>query len=144
MSSIPFIGYSQSAWEAILSLGYSNQFIFIVGTNVSAFLVYWVLALAFLYLDLYASDIFIEKYKVQKIKKRVSTAIVWQTVSKVLMNQIIITLPLSFLFSALFSFDRELPNIEAILFHLVISVLCIEIGFYYCHRLVHHPLLYKV
>jgi sterol desaturase/sphingolipid hydroxylase (fatty acid hydroxylase superfamily) len=131
-------------WETILSLEYSNNVIFVIGTNAIAFFSYWIPALGFLYLDLYSSDAFLQKYKVQKIKTRISSQQVWQTISQVLLNQLCITLPLSFIFSTFFSFDRELPSLLTILTHLSIIIFCEEIGFYYLHRLVHHPLIYKV
>ncbi|CAI7991871.1 Fatty acid hydroxylase domain-containing protein 2 [Geodia barretti] len=38
---------------------------------------------------------------------------------------------------------RQLPSLTTTVWQLLVSVIVVEIGFYYFHRLLHHPLLYR-
>ncbi|KJH39763.1 fatty acid hydroxylase family protein [Dictyocaulus viviparus] len=41
------------------------------------------------------------------------------------------------------SFEKKLPNVSTVLLQLLFCIIVEEIGFYYTHRLFHHPKLYK-
>jgi len=40
-------------------------------------------------------------------------------------------------------YERELPSLPYAIASFVFFIICREISFYYSHRLLHHPLLYK-
>nr|XP_048716764.1 fatty acid hydroxylase domain-containing protein 2 isoform X3 [Caretta caretta] len=79
---------------------------------------------------------------------KVDPAKLRQAVHTVLFNQVFISLPMMMLMLPIMKWrgqpcSEELPTFHWFLLELSIFTLVEEILFYYSHRLVHHPLLYK-
>jgi sterol desaturase/sphingolipid hydroxylase (fatty acid hydroxylase superfamily) len=90
---------------------------------------------------------FLFQYKVQDINApRPSREKMWRLLKTVWFNQFVIGVPMVFVVTELYSmrgmFDVELPSLPRLTAQLFAVVLLEEIGFYYSHRIMHHPRLY--
>ena len=128
----------------LLRLSYSDKTIFIVGSTFLHFFVYWFLGLFYLIIDMYKINYF-KKYKIQSTIYPYNKKLLYNTIKVVLINQIIIN-PIIAYFVYNFNsgiLDIILPSTINIIFDLIISLFIVEITFYYIHRLLHLPFLYK-
>lgn len=71
-----------------------------------------------------------------------------RVVGQVLFNQIVVGLPFGVLAHQLlklrgYDCSTELPTFHWVVFELTVCILVEEAGFYYSHRLLHHPRLYR-
>ncbi|CAG0893588.1 unnamed protein product [Darwinula stevensoni] len=155
-----FWGASADFWEALWG-AFLDKFIqifgeedlgfklFLYGTHILGFIVYWLFGTIYTIMDLTLKPEFIRKYKIQPgfnepvEKRKVAKVIGW-----VLFNQIVVGMLFSMIAYPLiawrgFNMDRKLPHFEQVLFELIICILAEEIGFYYSHRLLHHKSIYK-
>nr|XP_002129861.1 fatty acid hydroxylase domain-containing protein 2-like [Ciona intestinalis] len=137
-------------WESILSLfGHSHVLIFTAGTMLSLGLPFWILNAFFVYVDLTAKPSFVKKFKIQPDKNfPVEWKMVKKCISVVNKNQLISTVMILLLYPATKRFGmtylvEDLPTFSKLLQQLILFVVLQEIGFYYLHRMMHYPLLYK-
>lgn len=140
----------QSRWEAVEALFGGDAFCRGVwGTFGLTFAVYWLVGGVYTAVDLTGRPAFLLRYKMQPgAPYPVSGAQVWRVVRQVLFNQLVIGLPFALAAHALLEwrgYDRSplLPSFPWVLFELAVCVLIEEAAFYYCHRLLHHPRLYR-
>lgn len=111
---------------------------------------YWAVCGLFLVIDLYKWPQFLLNYKIQPGQNDpVPSAKLRKAVLTVLANQTVVVFPLSV---GLFYFMRwrgcgfspaELPTFQWVMLELFVYLIVEECGFYYSHRLSHHPRLYK-
>jgi methylsterol monooxygenase len=107
--------------------------------------IYWIYSLLLMPLDLYN---LLPQFKIQPTK-HVNLSMHWRCAKQVIFNQIFINVPLSF---GLYHFNRWrgsleirdlLPSSTEFMSHLIVFIVLEEIGFYYSHRIAHHPSIYK-
>lgn len=140
----------QSFWDIFLArFGDDEYVLYIYGTNILAFSLYWVVGSLFTLLDVTNRPSWLRKYKVQPgenepVKfRRLASAI-----GQVVFNQIFVAFPVSFLCFWIMK-SRGLPSVHTlptfsrVLLELGVFIVIEEIGFYYSHRLVHHRKIYK-
>lgn len=140
----------QSFWDNFLARFGDDQYaLYIYGTNIITFGLYWGVGLIYILMDLTNRPSWLRKYKVQPGQnepvdsQRLKLAIV-----RVIFNQIVVSIPFSVLcFYAMKARGlppvQTLPTFSRVLFELGVFILIEEIGFYYSHRLFHHRRLYK-
>ncbi|XP_065266098.1 fatty acid hydroxylase domain-containing protein 2 [Emys orbicularis] len=140
----------QAQWEKVLHLLGGNEWaIFFLGTALVPSLVYWGFNGLLMVADVTGKPTFITRYRIQLGKNDpVDPAKLRQAVHTVMLNQLFISLPMMMLMLPIMKWrgqpcSKELPTFHWFLLELSIFILVEEILFYYSHRLVHHPLLYK-
>jgi sterol desaturase/sphingolipid hydroxylase (fatty acid hydroxylase superfamily) len=87
------------------------------------------------------------QYKIQDVNApRPSREKMWRLLKTVWFNQFVIGVPMVFIVTKLYEmrgmFDEALPTLPRLTAQLFAVVLLEEIGFYYSHRIMHHPRLY--
>ncbi|KAB1281681.1 Fatty acid hydroxylase domain-containing protein 2 [Camelus dromedarius] len=113
------------------------------------FLVYWSFSGLFLVVDTTGKPNFISRYRIQVGKNEpVDPEKLRRAIHTVLFNQFVISLPITaFLYPILKLWGdpcrQELPTFHWFLLELAVFTLIEEVLFYYSHRLLHHPTLYK-
>ncbi|XP_023227885.1 fatty acid hydroxylase domain-containing protein 2-like [Centruroides sculpturatus] len=113
------------------------------------FSVYWGIGLIYSLIDLTGKPEFLLRYKIQDVKSYPIQISQYPHVAKqVLFNQIFISTPIAIIgYNVLkwrcYDNGLELPSFRRFLFELIIFLLLEEVAFYYSHRLLHHPKLYK-
>lgn len=139
----------QSCWDYMYNRwGQDNDLMFsCIGTWLVTMIVFWSSNAFFLMLDLTAVPQFFLKYKIQEDVK-IEMPKFWRALKLVLFNQFVIGFPFCFGASYFFilrgsSVSGELPMFPWVLFEMVIFSFVEEFFFYYSHRLLHHPRLYK-
>lgn len=140
----------QSHWEKILHLFGEDEYALSVwGTFLATFLVYWGAGLIYTFIDLTGKPGFLLRYKIQDNSPYpVKFSKVWHVIKQVLINQILIGLPFAVVGYHLMKwrgYDNgvDLPTFQWVLLELTVYILMEELGFYYSHRLLHHPKVYK-
>uniref|UniRef100_A0A4D5RDX9 Putative fatty acid hydroxylase domain-containing protein 2 n=2 Tax=Ixodes scapularis TaxID=6945 RepID=A0A4D5RDX9_IXOSC len=119
------------------------------GTFAVTFMVYWVVGGLYTIMDLTGKPSFLLRYKIQdSAPYPVAGRRVGQVVLQVLFNQVVVGLPFGLLAHHLlllrgYNRSGELPTFHWVVFELTVCILVEEAGFYYSHRLLHHPRLYK-
>lgn len=140
----------QSCWESIFQFCGKDDFNVIVwGSYLITFVVYWGIGGLYTIVDLTGRPAFLLKYKIQDAPNTypVEAKRVWKVILQVLFNQFCVGLPMVILgyhFYKIRGFNNgELPTFQWVLLELIVFILLEEIGFYYAHRLLHHPRIYK-
>ncbi|XP_077984393.1 fatty acid hydroxylase domain-containing protein 2-like [Glandiceps talaboti] len=140
----------QYGWLQIFNaFGGDPWILCVVGTITVTGISYWLFASLFLFVDVTGKPAFMLRYKVQPEKNiRVDRIRLTKAVLTVLFNQTFATIPVIMLFYHLFvwrgvEFGPELPTFQWVLVELIVFSLVEEVGFYYFHRLLHYPALYK-
>jgi sterol desaturase/sphingolipid hydroxylase (fatty acid hydroxylase superfamily) len=140
----------QRQYEKVYNYFEGNEFmIAVVGTFVISTIVYWIAGGLYTILDLTQRPNAITRYKIQPNKntpldrKRFA-----KVIAQVLFNQFVIGTTFIALFYPVikargFSAKPELPTFQWVLLELAVFSIVEEIGFYYFHRLLHHPRIYK-
>jgi sterol desaturase/sphingolipid hydroxylase (fatty acid hydroxylase superfamily) len=136
-------------WSNIVST-YSPTQIILTGNLLVQTLAFWIPSLLYLSIDLIPHHP-LYKYKIQPAKQ-VTSKEVWHCLRSVLVNQYLIAVPLdvSLALVALklghppaLTVSPQIPSIKEILRDFTVSIMIREILFYYSHRLLHIPVLYK-
>ncbi|KAI8798362.1 fatty acid hydroxylase domain-containing protein 2 [Biomphalaria glabrata] len=141
----------RSLWSDVISFFAHDELkLYIVGTFILTTGVFWLSNLFFILLDLTGWPACILTYKIQPEKNRPLLMTDFLKALKVaLFNQIFVGIPV---LSCTVSTMRwmgstwsaeELPSVNRVLLELAVFAVVEEIGFYYSHRLLHHPRLYK-
>ncbi|KAJ3010505.1 Chromosome 5 4 [Thoreauomyces humboldtii] len=137
---------SQTAYDFYLSIDqkYTEFQINSVGSFVLTFVLYWAFASIFAFIDLTGKPDFLFKYKVQPFL-RVDVKDYAKISLIVLRNQFFVSLPLAVLSAFYFPFKMHPDHLQGSLEtvgHIIFNQLCLEVGFYFIHRLFHSKALY--
>ena len=131
----------QFIWEVLAKEDKWTAFVLL--TNVWAAIVYWIVGLAFAFLDFQNFE-FIKPYKIQQgVNEPVDSKKFLGTAVQVLFNQFIVGPSLAVLVLPLLSWRgidftaNNIPGLTTFFRHLTGYIFCEEIGFYYSHRLFH-------
>lgn len=140
----------QSQWEKVFHFFGDNEFtISVWGTFLVTFIVYWGAGAIYTCIDLTGRPAFLLNFKIQDDSPYpVSLKSVYRVVRQVLVNQILVGIPFGVICFYVMKFRKydgifELPTLHWVLLELSVFILIEEIGFYYSHRLLHHPKIYK-
>ncbi|CAL1289043.1 unnamed protein product [Larinioides sclopetarius] len=142
--------FFQSCWNVVYDIFDTNEFALIVwGSFLVTFLVYWLAGLCYTLIDYTGRPAFAMKYKIQdNASHPVPFGKIWKVVKQVLINQVFAGIPF-FIFGYYmmtwrgYDSGKSLPPFRGILMEIAFCVFMEEIGFYYSHRLLHHPRFYK-
>jgi len=141
--------WAQIQWDAVLHFfGNDDYTVNVWGTFLVSFVAYWSLGSFFTFIDVTGKPSAFLKYKVQDIKSYpISRAQLTDLLKVVLLNEILV-IPLAIGAFRLNqwngrTFERELPTLATSIASLVFFAICREVSFYYSHRLLHHPSIYK-
>ncbi|XP_054163092.1 fatty acid hydroxylase domain-containing protein 2-like isoform X1 [Oppia nitens] len=142
--------YWQSHWDRLVDLFGRNEFCMgFGGTFILTFTVYWTVGIVYTIVDVTGKPSFMLKYKIQELTPAypISAKLLMQALRQILINQIIIGLPFALLAHHLVSWRgynlAQLPSFHRAIIELAFFVIVEEIAFYYSHRLLHNPKIYK-
>lgn len=138
-------------WNRIIDVTGENPFhIYVIGTTLFSFTVYWIFGGLFVLMDLTLKPEFLRRYKVQvNTNEPVDKRQLINAIRVIVFNQIVVGVPLTlvgYYLKSLKGFPenfRDVPEFSRVLVDLAVCILVDEIGFYYSHRLVHNKFLYK-
>jgi len=140
----------QSQWETIFEWSGGDAFnLGFYGTAFVTMSVFWWLNMFFMILDYTGRPKFLLAYKVQDSQNMpLDPSRLRKAILRVLFNQIVISGPIMALAYYLMelrgcSFGRHLPTFAWVVWEVFVMIWVEEICFYYSHRLLHHPRLYK-
>ena len=135
-------------WSFVLSLGFSRPALYIGGSSLLHFAIYWSYSALLTYFDLQSQPHLFSRYKIQPAKNApVERAAVLRCVQQVLVNQFLVAIPTVALTYPLavwrgVGFDLPLPSFERFCLDMAVLLLVEEALFYYMHRALHSPRLY--
>ncbi|XP_017137990.1 fatty acid hydroxylase domain-containing protein 2 [Drosophila miranda] len=143
--------FMQERWLSLLDvIGEDPWRLWVLGSTVTIFSVYWVYAALFTIMDITNRPRFIRKYKIQPGQNEpVDLTKLWRAIKVVLFNLTVVNLLASWVVFELIYKNknsqnvRELPTFRRSVRDLVVFVVLEEIMFYYAHRLMHHKAVYK-
>ncbi len=106
---------------------------------------YWALGGLFFLLDLTRKPAFLYRYKIQPQSSQVNSASVRRLLKQVLLNQALTVLFTFALSSVRWSTppQQSIPSLSRLVLEFTCFLLVEEVCFYYSHRLLHHPSLYR-
>ncbi|XP_051023231.1 fatty acid hydroxylase domain-containing protein 2-like [Acomys russatus] len=140
----------QTQWENLLSTFEGKEWIlFIIGAGLVPALCFWVLNGLLLLVDTTGKPSSISRYRIQLGKNEpVDPVKLRHVIRTVIFNQTVISLPMLAICYPFLKWrgdpcSRELPTFHWVLLAMALFTLVDEILFYYSHRLLHHPTLYK-
>lgn len=124
--------------------------IFFIGSFLFTFCVFWLANLLFIIMDVTGWPSFLVKYKIQADKNSpLRLSDLARAVKIALYNQIVVSLPFMFVMYKTMVWrgcsrsPNDLPTFHWAVVEMTVFTLIEEIGFYYSHRLFHHPRLYR-
>ena len=135
-------------WSTVLSLHLPPPVLYIAGSALLHFFIYWSYSLALACLDLHPTPHLFSRYKIQPHKNTpVPLPLVLRCVRQVLFNQFFVAVPTLAVTYPLalwrgVGFDLPLPSFERFCSDMAVCILVEELLFYYTHRALHHPALY--
>ncbi|KAG8968310.1 hypothetical protein FRC03_007967 [Tulasnella sp. 419] len=130
-----------------LNANYTHRQIHSWGTFIATTSSYWLLGILFMIADLTGRPKWLMKYKLQPWKK-VSAKEYINICLVALRNQLLGASALSYIMGRWIApwrgmrTDAPLPGVFETLGTYVFCIMCMEAGFFYVHRLLHHPLFY--
>jgi methylsterol monooxygenase len=142
--------YWQKNWECVYDFFGGNEMALALGGAVfTSWAVFWFFNALLMCLDVTGRPHFLLRYKIQEGKNQpLDMSKLKAVAAYVFFNQSVVSIP--FLYVAFIvmqwrgcSFGRELPTFHWVVFELVVFTLVEEVIFYYSHRLLHHPYLYR-
>lgn len=134
----------ESLWADVVE-SHSPQTIEFVGTLAVQVLAFWVPCICYLLFDLLCPSLS-QKHKIQPPPKQPSYAAIRQCFRVVARNQLLSSvLHVSQLYvkGTSYAISPTLPSLAEVLPHFVVSLFLREALFYYSHRLLHYPPLYR-
>ncbi|KAL8212119.1 UNVERIFIED_CONTAM: hypothetical protein K2H54_038146, partial [Gekko kuhli] len=151
---LKFLGASglfwQTQWENLYhSLGGNEWLIFFIVTLIVPGIIFWSFNAILMVADVTGKPAFITQYRIQLGKNDpVDGTKLRKAVLMGLFNQFFISVPLVMLTLPILKqrgdpFSLTLPTFHWFLFELAVCTLLEETTFYYTHRLLHYPFLYK-
>ncbi|KAF4523704.1 hypothetical protein B566_EDAN011568 [Ephemera danica] len=141
--------FIETQWFRLVDNYGQDEFMFwVFGTPLYTMGVFWSVGLIYLAMDLTGRPKSIRKYKIQRgANEPLDPSKLGKLVGQVLFNQTVVSIPLSYIGGVLRQGDhpplRELPTAGKIIADFAVCILTYEIIFYYSHRLLHHPSIYK-
>ncbi|KAH8272787.1 fatty acid hydroxylase domain-containing protein 2 [Drosophila bipectinata] len=143
--------WMQEQWENLLGvIGEDPWRLWVLGSTVVIFSVYWIYAALFTLMDITNKPKFLRRYKIQPGQNEpVDLKKLWNAVKVVIFNLTVVNVLTSWVVYELVyktenSRDiRQLPTFKRTVRDLVVFVILEEIMFYYAHRLLHHKSIYK-
>ncbi|CAL1289047.1 unnamed protein product [Larinioides sclopetarius] len=139
----------QDTWNIIYdSVGHDEYAMVVWGSILITTLVYWIVGLCYTFFDMTGKPAFLLKYKTQGTASYpVSADQVLAIMKQVFINQLIV-IPFAIHFYHLmvwrgYDSGRALPNFQRTLLEVLFCAFLDETGYYYAHRLLHHPFFYK-
>nr|XP_002127353.1 fatty acid hydroxylase domain-containing protein 2 [Ciona intestinalis] len=138
----------QTVWLSFISMFASEKSLFFGGTAIVTLVSFWSYNIFLLFVDITGRPKFLQAYKIQEDKnvpvdiKKVKKGILVVVLNEVMGGAFLYLCYPLFLWRGV-SCGPELPTFQCVLLHLVACVLVEEVLFYYSHRLLHHPKLYK-
>ncbi|XP_048589247.1 fatty acid hydroxylase domain-containing protein 2 isoform X2 [Nematostella vectensis] len=140
----------QTRWRWILDLfGHNDVAVIVLGTTLETFFVFWFVNAFFLFIDITGRPKWALKYKIQDGQNMpVDKKKLIRAIKVVLFNQLVVGVGLTAALIPVYrwrgcSIDENLPSFHWVLFEIACFTLVEEFGFYYSHRLAHHPKIYK-
>ncbi|CAO1395195.1 unnamed protein product [Diamesa serratosioi] len=140
----------QLLWDKFIDFVGEDEFsLFVWGTTIFTFLVYWMFGAIYTLMDITNKPAFLRRYKIQpETNEPVETKRLIQVIMSVIFNQICVGIPFALVsYYAMklrgISDIRELPKFHRVLLDLAVCILVEEFGFYYSHRLMHSKKIYK-
>ncbi|KAH8287114.1 hypothetical protein KR054_003237 [Drosophila jambulina] len=143
--------YLQDLWLKLLDVvGDDPWRLWVLGSTVVIFSVYWLYAAIFTLMDITNRPRFLRKYKIQPGQNEpVDLRRLWSAVKVVVFNLTVVNMLASWVFYELVfkstnSNDiRVLPTFRRAVRDVAAFVVLEEVMFYYAHRLMHHRSVYK-
>jgi methylsterol monooxygenase len=138
----------QLLWDRIFDLfGGDPRSMGTTGTSIVTIGSYWIYNLLFIIFDLGFGPQWVKRYKVQDTEK-LDPKRMLKALPRILFNQLVMGTLMIVIGYQLSkwrgcSFERELPTFNRVIVELLICVVVEELLFYYSHRLLHHPRIYK-
>eukprot|EP00743_Colponemidia_sp_Colp-15_P006676 GILK01007200.1.p1 GENE.GILK01007200.1~~GILK01007200.1.p1 ORF type:complete len:347 (+),score=37.98 GILK01007200.1:132-1172(+) len=131
--------------------GIPDQVLWIIGSNILFSIVFWGYNLLLFIPDLTGYPQWLQKYKVQPLVQPVKEdkQKFWSGMRRVLFNQLVVTPMYScFVFWTVAQYvgvqtRAPLPRFWRLVYDGICFFVCEELLFYYSHRLLHHPRIYK-
>jgi len=148
-----FWGASKTLWQDCWRYIYVDTFrenhflINVVGTTIMSFVHFWLASLFFMVLDIFEPKMFM-KYKIQD-DKRLKMPQLYKAIRVCLFNQLVVGTTFGLFWYHVTEWrgvgytPEELPTFQWVLLEGVVFTLVEEFAFYYTHRLLHHPRIYK-
>jgi len=139
----------QPYWDQTLrvwreDLGLSDCFLFMTGSFLTHNITFWLLnGILFLF---YRYDLF-PKYRIRR-SKYPDAALVKECLKSLVVSHLLGQWPVSYISYPLFNFcgmhfSRVLPNLATVAIQIVLFMLVEDTAFYWSHRMLHHPAIYK-
>ncbi|XP_070197195.1 fatty acid hydroxylase domain-containing protein 2-like isoform X2 [Littorina saxatilis] len=145
------ISMKEELWGHIYNaFGQDHHLLGVYGTLLQVWTVFWIPNLLLMVVDVTGRPTALLRYKVQPDKNRpVSKSKLWTAVRVAIFNQVVVSLP--FTLGLYYTMEwrgcgfhpHQLPTFCSTLLQLAFFVVIEEIGFYYSHRLLHQPTLYR-
>ncbi|GFV44396.1 fatty acid hydroxylase domain-containing protein 2 [Trichonephila clavipes] len=140
--------FLQNQWNSVYDLFGSDFALAVWGTFIVTTLFYWIVGLGYTIVDLTGKPEFLQKYKIQKNSDYpVSFSKVLKVTLQVIINQLIF-IPCAIVFYYLmvwrgYHSGKTLPSFQRLAFEIAFHIVMNEIIFYYVHRILHLPFVYK-
>ncbi|XP_071847605.1 fatty acid hydroxylase domain-containing protein 2-like [Apostichopus japonicus] len=150
-----FWGASADFWEALYIkyyalFGNDDFSVGVFGMFTATTIAFWVTALGFMIVDVTGKPACILRYKVQVDENElIPRNKLFKCLKVVIYNQLMIGLPFLYVMHFLFKkrgckfAPEDLPTFRRFVIDALLFVILEEVGFYYNHRLLHHPRIYK-
>jgi sterol desaturase/sphingolipid hydroxylase (fatty acid hydroxylase superfamily) len=140
----------ESQWAKVLDRFDHNEFnVGVIGTFTVTFCVYWIVGAFYTFVDLTGKPSFLLKYKIQDNSNSypVTRRQLIRVIRQVIINQIFVGIPFCLIGHYSLRWRGyewgKLPTFQWVLLELSICILIEELVFYYSHRLLHNPRIYK-
>ncbi|GFY75945.1 fatty acid hydroxylase domain-containing protein 2 [Trichonephila inaurata madagascariensis] len=138
--------FLQDQWNSVCELFGSDFALAVWGSFIVTTLFYWTVGSCYTFFHLTGKPKFMQKYSIHDTNT-VPFSQVWKVIPQMIMNQLLI-IPSGIIFYYLmvwrgYDSGKTLPSFQRVFFELVIHTFVNEIVFYYTHRILHRPTLYK-
>lgn len=137
-------------WESIYNYFDGNHYyMVVVGTTLAFNGTFWLVGLLYLFLDLTGKPYFLTRYKTQPDKNNpVKFNQLKFLLIQICINQTIVWIPVVLGWYYVMEicgckFGEQLPEFSTVVKELLVFIFFEEIGFYYSHRFLHLPIIYK-
>jgi sterol desaturase/sphingolipid hydroxylase (fatty acid hydroxylase superfamily) len=135
----------ESTWNEIYSIFPSEFYFHAIGTTVYAAAIFWFFNIFFLTIDFWQPE-WAKAFKIQE-KQTLTFRKFMSAVPQILFNQFVVTFFVSLIFYYMYQWrvpvPVEFPTFGKVIFDLTISIFINEFLFYYSHRILHHPSIYR-